>query len=150
MSMTIKQYVDHWISSSDESLKDMSASVKSKRHLNALYCGHQSIEKVLKALLAVRDTQIVYTHSVTKLAEKNNIILTQNQRDELNSIDQFYIVAKYGSVKSSLYHQCKSGSFFKDWIAIMRKWRKFLKKQVLLEKSALPSGKAPTYPEDTY
>ena len=92
--MTLKQHVDHWISSSDESEKDMRASHKSGRYLNALYCGHQSIEKVFKALLAARNIQIVHIHSVVKLANKCNWSLPPVPLAELVSIDQFYIAAK--------------------------------------------------------
>ena len=63
MSLTLKQHVDHWVSSSAESLLDMEAAINSKRRMNALYCGHLSVEKMFKALLAARDTQIIGTYS---------------------------------------------------------------------------------------
>jgi len=69
--------------------------------------------------------------------------------NEINSIDQFYIATKYGSVKSRLYALC-TPQYTKQWIVIMRKWRKFIKKQVILERASLPNKKTATYPESVY
>ena len=149
MSMTLKQHVDHWISSSDESSKDMRASIKSGRYLNALYCGHQSIEKIFKALLAARNEQIVHIHSIVKLANKCKWSLPPAPLAEILSIDQFYIAAKYGSVKSQLYAQC-TPLFAKQWTSTMRKWQTFVKKQVLIERATLPNNTVTTYPEAIY
>ena len=69
MSKTIKQHVDHWISSSDENIKDMSAALKSKRNVNALYSGHQAIEKILKAILAAQNKEIAHIHRIERLTD---------------------------------------------------------------------------------
>jgi len=54
--MTIKQHIDHWVNASGESIKDMDASLRSKRRMLALFSGHQAIEKILKALFADKFT----------------------------------------------------------------------------------------------
>ena len=149
MSLTLKQHVDHWISSSDESLKDMEASFKSKRYLNALYCGHQSLEKIMKALLAARNERIVYLHNIVKLINACGVELSVAHFEELSKIDSFYISAKYGSVKSNLYIQC-TPKFMNYWTRIIKKWRKEIKKQVVAERSKLPNNKPAEYPEDIY
>ena len=149
MSMTIKQHVDHWISSSDESLLDMSAALKSGRRMNAMYSGHLAIEKILKALLAVRDTRIEWTHNLVKLAQLCNIVLTPEQLDELNAINRFNIAARYASVKSQVYALCTK-KYTNEWAMIIRKWRKKLKEQVLMERAVLPNKSPASYPEDKY
>ena len=149
MSLTIKQHVDHWISSSNESAKDMEAAFKSKRYLNAVYCGHQSLEKIFKALQAAKNIQIVYTHKTAMLANMCGFGLTQEQLDELNSIDQFYIAAKYASAKSNLYAIC-TPQYTKQWINIMRNWRKCIKQQVIAERASLPNNIPANFPENQY
>jgi len=76
MSMTIKQHVDHWINSSDENTKDMAAALKSKRRVNALYSGHQALEKILKAVLAAQNKEIAYIHKIEGLADLCGFKLT--------------------------------------------------------------------------
>ena len=147
--MTLKQHVDHWISSSDESAKDMRVSIKSSRYLNALYSGHQSMEKIFKALLAARNVQIVHIHSIVKLANKCKWSLPPDPLAELVSIDQFYIAAKYGSAKSQLYAQC-TPSFVKQWTSTMRKWHIFVKKQVLIERAMLPNNAIAIFSENIF
>jgi HEPN domain-containing protein len=147
--MTMKQHVDHWISSSDESCKDMRASIKSGRYLNALYSGHQSLEKIFKALLAARNVQIAHLHSVVKLANMCKWSLPPAPLAELLSIDQFYIASKYGSTKSQLYAQC-TPSFVRQWTSTIRKWQSFVKKQVQIERGKLPNNTATTYPEKIF
>ena len=67
MSMTLKQHVDHWVNSSEENMKDMSAALRSKRRANALYSGHQALEKILKAVLAAQNKEIAHVHKLLKL-----------------------------------------------------------------------------------
>jgi HEPN domain-containing protein len=149
MSFTIKQHVDHWISSSNESVKDMNAALKSNRRLNAVYCGHQSIEKIFKALLASKNIQIVYTHKTAKLASLCGLGLTQKQIDELDAIDQFYIASKYASAKSKLYALC-TPQYTKQWIDIIRNWHRHIKQQVITERASLPNNIPAMYPENLY
>jgi len=149
MSMTLKQHVDHWVSSSDQSALDMAAALKSKRRMNALYSGHLALEKIFKALLAAKDIQIEWTHNLVKLAQLCDMTLTPEHIDELNAINRFNIAAKYASVKSQVYVLC-TPQYTSDWAKIIRKWRKLLKEQVLKERAALPSNTAASYPENKF
>ena len=149
MSMTLKQHVDHWVSSSEQSLLDMSIALKGKRRMNAIYSGHQSLEKILKALLAARNMRVVHIHKVAQLAEKCGYSLTQEQLLELETIDQFYIAAKYHSTKSRVYKQC-TPQYTETWTKIMRKWHKHFKQQVITERTLLPNNTAASYPESIY
>ena len=149
MSLTIKQHVDHWISSSNESVKDMEAAYKSKRYLNAVYCGHQSLEKIFKALQAAKNVQILYTHKTVILADICGLGLTQEQLNELNVIDQFYIAAKYASAKSKLYAICIP-KYTKQWIDIMKNWRKRIKQQVMVERASLKNNLPADFPENRF
>jgi len=54
MNITAKGQVDYWLKLSKESLLDMKAALRAGRRVNALFCGHLAVEKMLKALCAVR------------------------------------------------------------------------------------------------
>ena len=68
--MTRKQHVDYWLNGAAENMKDMRAALKSKRRTNAMFCGHLAVEKMLKALCAVRGKRIYREHNLLKLAKE--------------------------------------------------------------------------------
>jgi HEPN domain-containing protein len=117
--------------------------------MNAIYSGHQSLEKVLKALLAARNTRVVHIHKVVQLAATCGYSLTPEQLLELDTIDQFYIAAKYHSTKSKVYKLC-TPQYVDTWTKIIRKWHKHFKLQVLKERVLLPNNTAAAFPEDIY
>jgi len=53
MTLTLKKQVDYWLKQSNDSLLDMRAALRSGRRVNALFCGHLALEKMLKALCSV-------------------------------------------------------------------------------------------------
>lgn len=149
MSMTIKQHVKHWVSSSDESLKDMQSSIKSGRRSLAMFAGHQSLEKIFKAISAANDTQIVYTHNLVKLAQNCGYNINTGQQTELATITGFYIATKYSSVKSQFQKQCTT-QFVNTWSAIIRKWQKTIKQHVEQLYDTLPDRTPAKNPENTF
>jgi len=149
MSMTVKQHVDHWVSSSKESRKDMEASIKSKRRTLALFSGHQAIEKVLKALLAAQNLQITHTHKLTSLAFLCGLRLDNSQQAELIEITGFYISTKYSSVKSQ-FHQLCTPHYTDVWAKIIRKWHSHLLYQVAQARAKVKNGTLAVYPEKTF
>jgi HEPN domain-containing protein len=149
MSMTIKQHVDHWISSSNENMKDMTASIRSKRRANALYSGHQALEKILKGILAAQNEQIIYIHKIERLAELCGFALTDSNRLELARITGFYITTKYSSAKSKFRESC-TPQFTAEQVAIIRKWYRLFKKHALNIRASLPNNTPALYPENTF
>jgi len=145
MSMTIKQHVDHWLSSSEESLRDMGAALKSGRRMNAMYTGHLAVEKILKALLAAQDEEIIYKHNLVTLAKRCGLTTDMAQEAELITINEFNIAAKYASVKSKIYKRCTQ-KYTVVWSAIIRKWHKAIKQEVMRLRAALPDRTPASYP----
>jgi HEPN domain-containing protein len=147
--MTIKQHVDHWVSSSDENMKDMAAALRSKRRANALYSGHQALEKILKAVLAAQNKVIIHIHKIERLTDLCGFVITDAERLELARITGFYINTKYSSAKSKFRQSC-TPQFTIESAAIIRKWHKLFKKQALHIRSALPDRTPASHPEDTF
>jgi HEPN domain-containing protein len=136
--MTRKQHVDHWISSSNGSFSSMCALLKSNKSMDALYFGHLSIEKALKAVLAARDIRIAFVHDIIALTQKCQITLTSDMETELAGINRFNIAAKYASHKSQLFKQC-TPAYTAEWIKIIRKWQKLLISLARSERAKIPN-----------
>jgi len=149
MSMTIKQHVDHWVNSSDENMKDLSAALKSKRRANALYSGHQALEKILKAVLAAQNKEIVHIHKIERLVDLCGFIISDIERLELARITGFYMNTKYSSAKSQFRQSC-TPQFTAENVAIIRKWRKLFKKHALALRASLPDRTPAAHPEKSF
>jgi len=149
MSMTLKQHVDHWVNSSEENMKDMSAALKSKRRANALYSGHQAIEKILKAVLAAQNKEIAHVHKLERLAELCGIVMSDKDRLELTRISGFYINTKYSSAKSQFRLSC-TPQFTAENATIIRRWHKLLKLQAIQLRASLPDKTPASYPENSF
>jgi len=149
MSMTIKQHVDHWINSSDENMKDMSAALKSKRRENALYSGQQALEKILKAVLAAQNMEIAHIHRIERLTDLCGIIITDIERVELAKITGFYMNTRYSSAKS-LFRQSCTPQFTAENASTIRKWHRLFKQYALQLRATLPDRTPAAYPEKTF
>jgi len=149
MSMTIKQHVDHWINSSDENMRDMSAAIKSKRRENALYSGHQALEKILKAVLAAQNLEIAHIHRIERLTDLCGIIITDIERVELTKITGFYMNTRYSSVKSQFRQSC-TPRFTAENASTIRKWHRLFKRYALQLRATLPDRTPAAYPEKTF
>jgi len=139
--MTRKQHVDYWLQGASESMKDMRASIKSKRRVNAMFCGHLAIEKMLKALCAVRGVEISRDHKLLKLAKDSGYIneLSILQQQELLTITSFNISARYDDYKRRFQAIC-TNQYVNEWARNITAWYKCLKRVILLERATLPNN----------
>jgi len=72
----------------------------------ALFFGHLSLEKLLKALYVKVDREHApFTHSLTYLAEQCDI-KERKVMDLLSEFNEFYIEARYPSAKKDFYDKC--------------------------------------------
>ena len=72
-----------------------------------LFAGHLVIEKVLKAFY-VRDIEELppRIHNLLRLAERTNLILSDEQKLLLGEINRFNIEARYPDYKQEFYRLC--------------------------------------------
>ena len=108
MSLTVKGQVDYWLKLSRESVLDMRSALRSKRRVNAMFCGHLAIEKILKALCAVRfvPSDQTWGHNLLLLAQRANFPLTNQQALELGTITSFNLMARYDDHKMQFAKTC--------------------------------------------
>lgn len=140
MSLTVKGQVDYWLRLSMDSLLDMRAAMRSGRRTNALFCGHLAVEKMLKALCAVRcvPANQIWGHNLLSLAHKANCQLTNPQVLELGVITGFNLAARYDDHKRAFAKIC-SIEYARKWIIVIESWCKNLKQMIIAERSCLPN-----------
>ena len=143
--MTRKQHVDYWLHGAAENMKDMRAAINSKRGSNAIFCGHLAVEKMLKALCAVRGKRRYREHRLLKLAKESGLIgtLTSAQQEELLTITGFNIEARYDDYKQRFQATC-TPEYVSIWSKKITAWHKELKKIILQERATLPNNEPDT------
>jgi len=143
--MTRKQHVDYWLHGAAENLKDMRSAIKSKRRTNAMFCGHLAVEKMLKALCAVRNITIDREHKLLVLAKDSGFItqLSAIEQQELLTITSFNIEARYDDYKRRFNAIC-TPHYADIWSKNISRWHKKIKVIVLQERSALPNNEPDT------
>ncbi|MCB0727847.1 MAG: HEPN domain-containing protein [Ignavibacteriae bacterium] len=124
--MDIEKIILHFKESSNEDYKTMLNLYESKSYNWALFIGHISIEKLLKAVFVkINKEHAPYTHNLLRLAELSKIELSDEYSDWLDKITSFNINARYDDYKKEFYKQC-TPDFTKDWIDKINKLRTWI------------------------
>ncbi len=117
----------HWIQTSDEDFETMLTLFLNKSFSWALFLGHITIEKSLKALYVKRKgMHPPFTHDLFRLAELNEIEIPEEYADWLDKITAFNLNARYDDYKREFYNLC-TPEFTNVWIEkikILRLWIK--------------------------
>ena len=93
-SITAKQHVDYWLKLAAEDMVVMRSNLRAKHRTYALFFGHLTLDKMLKALCAAKRVQIIKEHNLYKLANKSGLILDSMQVFQLTTITSFNIGGK--------------------------------------------------------
>ncbi len=128
--MTKKELIEYWVSSSDKDFKTMENLVKSTDCLWALFIGHLVIEKLLKAyyVKTIADNPPMI-HHLLRLAEKTDLLLTEEQKDTLLLVTTFNINVRYPDYKYEFYKKCTK-EYTEINIAKIKELRLWLKGQI--------------------
>jgi len=113
-----KSYIiESWVNSSNNDLATMNDMYKTKHYDWALFMGHLSIEKLLKAVYFKNtEEHPPLIHDLRRLAEKSNLLLTEEQQIQLDSITRFNIRTRYDDYKQSFYKLC-TVEFTNEWMS---------------------------------
>jgi HEPN domain-containing protein len=111
---------------------------RSKTYSWALFIGHISLEKLLKAYyVKAKKTHAPFTHNLYRLAELSEMELTEEHAEWLYNITTFNISARYDDYKKEFYAIC-TADYTKEWIDKIKQLRLWIKKQLsLLHKNML-------------
>lgn len=89
------------------------------------------IEKLLKAYyVKIKSDYPPFIHNLLRLAEKNNLELTDEQKEQLVTVTAFNINARYDDYKMSFKNQC-TPEFTMEWINKLKKMRPWIKTLIL-------------------
>jgi len=91
-----EKIVNHWIITSDEDFSAMNSLFNSKIYHWALFIGHISIEKILKAyFVSVKGKHPPLIHNLYRIAELSGLEIPDEYADWLDTITLFNINARY-------------------------------------------------------
>lgn len=102
-----EKIVNHWIETSDDDFQTMITLFESNKFSRALFLGHISVEKLLKAAYVTKYVaHAPFTHNLFRLAELINYELTDEYADWLDTITSFNLNARYDDYKREFYSLC--------------------------------------------
>lgn len=105
--MNVEKLRDFWLEEAAKSLQVAWHLFEKEDYSYALFFGHLSVEKLLKAIYVVRKAdQAPYIHNLIRLAEIANIPLNEVQRDRLIKITAFNLESRYPDERRSFRNKC--------------------------------------------
>jgi len=105
--MNVEKLRDFWLEEAAEALRVAWHLFEKEDYSYALFFGHLSVEKLLKAIYVVRKAdQAPYIHNLIRLAEITNIPLNEVQRDRLIKITAFNLESRYPDERRSFRNKC--------------------------------------------
>ncbi len=129
-SMDIKKVKKHWIDTSDDDFETMLKLFNSKSYSWALFLGHITTEKLLKALyVKTFGEHAPFTHNLYRLAELIGLEMTDEYADWLDEITSFNINARYDDYKKEFTKLCTT-EYTTIWIERIKTIRKWIKEKL--------------------
>src|SRR6056297_3085264 len=97
-----EKLIKYWIDSSDDDYDTMIDMFKSKRYSWSLFIGHLMIEKLIKAYYVdVKSDYPPYIHNLLRLAEKADLKIDSDKKEQLVTVTALNINARYDDYKMS-------------------------------------------------
>lgn len=125
-----EKLIKYWIDSSDDDYDTMIDMFKSKRYSWSLFIGHLMIEKLLKAYYVdVKSDYPPYIHNLLRLAEKADLKIDSDKKEQLVTVTAFNINARYDDYKMSFKQRC-TPEFTTEWIDKLKELRKWIKQLI--------------------
>jgi len=126
-----QEHIEYWVISSKHDLEAMNTIFKSGKNDWALFIGHLSIEKLLKALWVKNNENVTppKMHNLLRLAELSKIKLRKNDFSFLLDLTSFNIEARYPDKKFEFYKMCTK-DFTKKYIIKIESYHQWLKKKI--------------------
>ena len=128
--MNIEKIINHWINTSDDDFDTMMVLFNSKKYNWALFLGHISVEKLLKAYYVRKnESHAPPIHNLLRIAQKSGIDIPEKYADWLDTITFFNINTRYDDYKKEFYDLCTK-EFTENWIEKIKEIRKWIKEKL--------------------
>ena len=99
--------INYWIKSAENDLRVAGHLFEKEDYPYALFFGHLTIEKLLKAIYVNKfDEPPPYTHRLTYLAEKIELEISTERQELLEIITDFNLESRYLDEKFSFHKKC--------------------------------------------
>jgi HEPN domain-containing protein len=132
--VNIKKIINYWTVTAEHHYKTAKFLLKGKRYPECLFFCHLMIEKILKALIVQRTkTHAPHIHILVDLAKLAKIDLSPEQIDQLTTITEFNIAARYNEIKFNFYKRCNK-TYTERYFTISKNLYLWLKKQLSQKK----------------
>jgi len=129
-NIVIEKVKNHWIESSFDDFQTMNKLFKSESYNWALFLGHISVEKLLKALyVKSHGKHAPLIHNLYRLAELCEIEPGDTYSDWLDTITSFNINARYDDYRKEFYNLCTL-EYTELWIDRIKELRGWIKKML--------------------
>jgi len=104
IGVEMDKIIEHWVERSQYDLDTAKIMLDTGRYLYVAYMCQQTVEKILKALIAQQGKENFPIHNLNRLAEIADISneLTPEQFNFIAELTPYHIEARYGDYKESL------------------------------------------------
>ena len=121
----VDKIVDHWKKTSEEDYNTMIYLFNSGTYHWALFMGHISTEKLLKAYFVKANRKhSPPIHNLYRIAELSGLEMNEEIADWLDIITSFNINARYDDFKREFYKLCTKefATLWMERIKLIREW----------------------------
>ena len=129
-NIDVDKIVKHWVETSDDDFNTMLTLYNSKSFSWALFLGHISTEKLLKALYVKRFREHApFTHNLYRLGELIGLEMSDEYSDWFDEITSFNLNARYDEYKKEFYKLC-TPEYTQAWIEKIKTIRTWIKEML--------------------
>lgn len=127
--MPREEKVAYWIESAASDWRVAGHLFEKKDFSYALFLGHLSLEKSIKAIFVSRhDAVPPFTHRLPYLAEKAGLILSTEQLELLEVVTDFNLEARYPDERFTFQNKC-TAEFTTDYLKKIEEMMAWLRQQ---------------------
>lgn len=103
----VEQIVAYWLAEAEEALEVAGHLLEKGDYSYALFFGHLTVEKTLKALYVAHcGEHAPYTHNLLRLARASGLEVDEMHTEALLTVTAFNIEARYPDVKRAFRQKC--------------------------------------------
>ena len=126
----LQKHINFWRASAKRDFKTAKGLFTLKRYDSCLFFCHLSLEKLLKGLVVLKTKQPApHIHDLKRLLDLSGISdFTEENINNLITITEFNISARYDNIKLAFYHKC-TRKYTEKYFTISKKLYLWLEKK---------------------
>lgn len=125
------EYLNYWRETAAKDINSMQTNFDAGKYDWALFIGHLSLEKILKALWVKNNEGDIppRTHNLIRLAEEAHMQLTAEETDFLLDVNTFNLETRYPDYKLDFYKKC-TREFTSSYLVKIKEFYECIHKQI--------------------